>query len=177
MSDKDKATCDSCGTETTVLLGQDGKPEFEGCSRCAWWRHIPDADVDEQSRPHEIVVETSPTYRVLLLKRIRSSITTMARTDAWVYHEMETTFAPPPGIYLMPHMPAREVHWVEDRMFLVYTDPDEEMYQAAFNRGHGPARAIEAIVADWEKEGWSMLGFGAYPPIENLEDDDGQDGD
>lgn len=114
----------------------------------------------------------SSQFRVVFLKQIHSCFADTAAGDAWMHRELSLPFVPPRGtLFTLPDgwvARAVDVQW-DGRMFVVYTEADDELYQRQAN--NKPGRDIALIVAEWENEKWELLGYGAFPPIKTEEAD------
>lgn len=110
-----------------------------------------------------------PLFRTVFLTQIHSCYAERDEADAWMAREEMLPFAPvPKTIFTQPDgwvAWAVEVQW-DGEMFVVYSKRNTEIFDRQAQ--HRTGRGISEIVREYEEMGWTFIGNGVNPPIENL---------
>ena len=109
-------------------------------------------------------------FRTVFLTQIHSCYAQQDEADAWMAREEMLPFAPvPKTIFTRPDgwvAWAVEVQW-DGEMFVVYSKRHTELFDRQAQNRVG--RGITEIVREYEQQGWTFIGNGINPPIQNLE--------
>ena len=153
------------GTLPDVIVAPANETENELRAKCE--KFIDDAL--RGAEHSQFLTLEAPGFRTVFLTQIHSCYAQQDEADAWMAREEMLPFAPvPKTIFTRPDgwvAWAVEVQW-DGEMFVVYSKRHTELFDRQAQNRVG--RGITEIVREYEQQGWTFIGNGINPPIENL---------